>query len=69
MEQGSDMVDLYEQMLSERAEKGIRPVLYISSGTDLECSMLILLGEAKAAGFVVPSPTPFKRPGHYFIKN
>ena len=69
MEQDSDMIDLYEQMLSEREEKGIRPVLYISSYTDLECCKLLLLGEAEAARFVEPNPTPSKRPGCHFIKD
>ena len=41
-----DMVELFEQMLFQRASKGIRPVLYVSSYTDLECSMLMLLDEA-----------------------
>jgi hypothetical protein len=41
-----DIVDLFEQMLFQRAAKGIRPVLYVSSYTDLECSMLMLLDEA-----------------------
>jgi hypothetical protein len=41
-----DMVELFEQMLFQRAAKGIRPVLYVSSYTDLECSMLMLLDEA-----------------------
>ena len=40
-----DIVDLFEQMLFQRAAKGIRPVLYVSSYTDLECSMLMLLDE------------------------
>ena len=40
-----DIVDLYEQMLFERASNGIRPVLYVSSNKDLECSMLMLLDE------------------------
>ena len=40
-----DIVDIYEQMLFERASKGIRPVLYVSSNKDLECSMLMLLDE------------------------
>jgi hypothetical protein len=39
------MVELFEQMLYQRAAKGIRPVLYVSSYTDLECSMLMLLDE------------------------
>ena len=42
----SCVVDLYEQMLHKRAAKGIRPVLYISSQTDLECSVQMLLNEA-----------------------
>jgi hypothetical protein len=42
----SGMVDLYEEMLYERAAKGIRPVLYLSSRTDLECSVLMLLDDA-----------------------
>ncbi|HSE98414.1 MAG TPA: hypothetical protein VLD57_09140 [Blastocatellia bacterium] len=41
-----DMIDLYEQMLYQRAIKGIRPVLYVSSFTDLECSLLMLLDES-----------------------
>ena len=40
-----DMVELFEQMLFQRAAQGIRPVLYVSSYTDLECSMLMLLDE------------------------
>ncbi|HJQ22437.1 MAG TPA: hypothetical protein VKA60_00885 [Blastocatellia bacterium] len=40
-----DIVDVYEQMLFQRAAKGIRPTLYVSSYTDLECSMLMLLDE------------------------
>ena len=42
----SYMLDLYEAMLRTRAVKGIRPVLYVSSQTDLECSVLMLLNEA-----------------------
>jgi hypothetical protein len=40
-----DMVEVYEQMLFQRAIKGIRPTLYVSSYTDLECCMLMLLDE------------------------
>lgn len=40
-----DMVEVYEQMLFQRAIKGIRPVLYVSSHTDLECCMMMLLDE------------------------
>jgi len=41
----SDVVELYEELLYERAAKGIRPVLYVSSPTDLECSVLMLLNK------------------------
>jgi hypothetical protein len=44
----SDVVDLYEEMLYARASKGIRPVLYLSSSTDFECSAIMLLD--KTAG-------------------
>ena len=40
-----DIVEIFEQMLFQRAAQGIRPVLYVSSYTDLECSMLMLLDE------------------------
>jgi len=40
-----DIVDVYEQMLFQRAANGIRPTLYVSSVVDLECSMLMLLDE------------------------
>jgi hypothetical protein len=43
----SDIVDLYEEMLCERAAKGLRPVLYVSSATDFECNLLMLLDEAR----------------------
>jgi hypothetical protein len=52
-----DMVELFEQMLFQRAVKGIRPVLYVSSYTDLECSMLMLLDETsqgRASGLQQP---------------
>jgi hypothetical protein len=42
----ADIVDLYEEMLHRRATKGIRPVLYVSSTKDLECSVQLLLDEA-----------------------
>lgn len=43
----SGMVDLCEEMLYERAAKGIRPVLYLSSAKDLECSVVMLLNQAQ----------------------
>ena len=50
----SGMVDLYEEMLYERAATGIRPVLYVSSQTDLECSVLVLLDEPPEAKLALP---------------
>jgi hypothetical protein len=44
--QDVDIVDIFEQMLQQRASKGIRPVLYVSSYTDLECSLVMLLDES-----------------------
>ena len=69
MKQDSDMVDLYEDMLSVRAGRGNRPVLYVSSSTDLECSLLVLLGDAESSRLVVPSPTLLKKSGYHFLKN
>lgn len=64
-----DVVDIYEQMLFQRAAKGIRPVLYISSYTDLECSMLMLLDETNeghSSGLQQPMP---KGIGYHITKN
>lgn len=40
-----DVIDTYEQMLYQRAINGIRPMLYVSSNTDFECSRMMLLDE------------------------
>jgi len=42
----SGMLDLLDEMLYARAAKGIRPMLYVSSAKDLECSVLMLLKAA-----------------------
>jgi len=42
----SNILDLYEEMLQARVEKGLRPVLYVSSHIDLKCSVRMLLSEA-----------------------
>lgn len=63
------MIDVYEQMLFQRAAKGIRPTLYVSSYTDLECSMLMLLDEENqqhASGQQRPVP---KGIGYHVITN
>lgn len=64
-----DMVEVFEQMLYQRAAKGIRPVLYVSSYTDLECSMLMLLDETsthRASGQQQPVPHGL---GYHVITN
>lgn len=53
----ADVVALYEEMLFERALKGIRPVLYVSSPKDFECSVLLLLGEPREGQLVEQHPT------------
>ena len=60
----SEIADLYEEMLYTRAERGIRPVLYVSSQKDLECSVLMLLDaapERKLAGRRRPEAIGFRR--------
>ena len=66
---GVDMVDLMEEMLFQRAASGIRPVLYVSSYTDLECSMLMLLddmGEVQWSGTQQPVA---KQVGYHMVTN
>lgn len=43
-----DVIEVYEEMLYQRASQGIRPVLYVSSFTDFECSLLMLLDNPSA---------------------
>jgi hypothetical protein len=63
----SGMVDLYEEMLYERAAIGIRPVLYVSSHTDLECSVLMLLDEAPEAKLAGPQQSASRGNHHHFM--
>lgn len=66
---GVDMVDIMEEMLFQRAASGIRPVLYVSSYTDLECSMLMLLddmGEVQWSGTQQPVA---KQVGYHMVTN
>ena len=55
-----DIVDLYEELLSKRAEMGYRPVIFVSSERDLECNLIGMfereVSEA-AAGEAVPHQT------------
>jgi hypothetical protein len=66
---GTEMIDLMEEMLFQRAACGIRPVLYLSSYTDLECSMLMLLddsGEARLSAEQLPIE---KQLGYHTVTN
>lgn len=69
IEFGEESVDLLEEMLFQRAASGIRPVLYLSSYTDLECCVLMLLddtGEARWSAEQVPAA---RQPGYHIITN
>lgn len=66
---GVDMVDLVEEMLFQRASNGIRPALYISSYTDLECSMLMLLEDSDGARWSGQSQPARKELGYDIILN
>lgn len=53
-----DVVDLFEELLSKRAELGFRPVLYVSSERDLECNLIGLFESetsAAATGEAMPA--------------
>ena len=55
-----DIVDLYEELLFKRAEMGYRPVIYISSECDLECSLIGMfeLGDgSNGSGEDIPTQT------------
>ena len=41
-----DIIDIFEEMLSERARKGHRPFLFVSSFMDLECNLVMLLDDS-----------------------
>jgi hypothetical protein len=61
------MVDLLEEMLFQRASSGIRPVLYLSSYTDLECSMLMLLDEANEVRWSTERQPVAKQVGYHIV--
>ena len=53
-----DMVDLYEELLSQRADMGYRPVLYVSCERDLECTLIGMFescGTDEFSGEAVPA--------------
>ena len=52
-----DVVDLYEELLSKRAEMGHRPIIFVSSERDLECTLIGMFEREvseDAAGEAVP---------------
>jgi len=69
LEFGADTVDLMEEMLFQRAASGIRPVLYLSSYTDLECSMLMLLDNTGEAGWSAEQTPATRHAGYHVITN
>jgi hypothetical protein len=66
---GVDAVDLMEEMLFQRAAIGVRPVLYLSSYTDLECSMLMLLDDTGEARWSAEQAPAEKQPGYHILTN
>ena len=63
------MVDLVEEMLFQRAATGIRPTLYVSSYTDLECSMLMLLDDMGEVQWSGTKQQTLKQVGYHMITN
>lgn len=65
----ADTVDLMEEMLFQRAASGIRPVLYLSSYTDFECSMLMLLDDGGEARWSAGQTRTKSHNGYHIITN
>ena len=66
---GGETVDLLEEMLFQRAASGIRPVLYLSSYTDLECSVLMLLDDTGEARWSTEQTPAARQVGYHIITN
>jgi hypothetical protein len=66
---GVDMVDLLEDMLFQRASSGIRPMLYLSSHTDLECSMMMLLDETGEGQWPIERQPLAREIGYHIVTN
>ena len=64
-----ETVDLLEEMLFHRASSGIRPVLYVSSNTDLECSMLLLLEDSDEVHWSTKQQPVPKEFGYHIVTN
>ena len=69
MQTGVDMVDLLEDMLFQRASSGIRPMLYLSSHTDLECSMMMLLDETGEGQWSMEQQPLAREIGYHIVTN
>lgn len=65
----AETIDLLEEMLFHRASNGIRPMLYISSYTDLECSMLALLEESDEVHWSTEKQAVPKQVGYHIVTN
>ena len=65
----AETIDLLEEMLFHRASSGIRPMLYISSYTDLECSMLTLLEESDEVHWSTQKQPVPKQVGYHIVTN
>ena len=58
IKQKFDIVDLYEELLSQRSDMGYRPVLYVSSERDLECNLIGMFessGQDEFSGEAIPA--------------
>ena len=66
---GAETVDLMEEMLFQRAASGIRPVLYLSSYIDLECSMLMLLDDTGDALWSAEHTPSVRQTSYHIITN
>jgi hypothetical protein len=66
---GENWVDLVEDMLFQRASSGIRPLLYLSTYTDLECSMMMLLDETGEAQWSIEQQPVAKQVGYHIVTN
>lgn len=65
----ADTIDLLEEMLFHRASSGIRPMLYISSFTDFECSMVTLLEESDEVHWSTEKQPVPKQVGYHIVTN
>jgi hypothetical protein len=63
------MLELVEEMLFQRASSGIRPVLYVSSYTDLECNMLMLLDGAGEVHWSTEKQPAARQLGYHIVTN